>query len=140
MSDSVLVHYEVKDKIALLTLDDPPANTYTHSERARPKELKSVGAHTTVPRGLPDHPVHGPFSCQGLWSVRGLFLERNQGDAATGLATSGTAPQHHTGGGTLMANHSTKITLKIRTSSLAWLSIGLALLGIAVTILVGYLL
>jgi enoyl-CoA hydratase len=30
MSDSVLVHYEVKDKIALLTLDDPPANTYTH--------------------------------------------------------------------------------------------------------------
>lgn len=30
MSDSVLVHYEVKGKIALLTLDDPPANTYTH--------------------------------------------------------------------------------------------------------------
>ena len=30
MSDSVLVHYEVKDKIAVLTLDDPPANTYTH--------------------------------------------------------------------------------------------------------------
>jgi enoyl-CoA hydratase len=30
MSDSVLVHYEVKDKVAVLTLDDPPANTYTH--------------------------------------------------------------------------------------------------------------
>lgn len=30
MTDKVLVHYEVKDKIALLTLDDPPANTYTH--------------------------------------------------------------------------------------------------------------
>jgi enoyl-CoA hydratase len=30
MSDKVLVHYEVKGKIALLTLDDPPANTYTH--------------------------------------------------------------------------------------------------------------
>ncbi len=30
MADSVLVHYEVDDKIALLTLDDPPANTYTH--------------------------------------------------------------------------------------------------------------
>ncbi len=30
MSDSVLVQYEVKDKIAILTLDDPPANTYTH--------------------------------------------------------------------------------------------------------------
>ena len=30
MSDSVLVHYEVKGKVALLTLDDPPANTYTH--------------------------------------------------------------------------------------------------------------
>jgi len=30
MPDSVLVHYEVKDKIAILTLDDPPANTYTH--------------------------------------------------------------------------------------------------------------
>ncbi len=30
MADKELVHYEVKDKIALLTLDDPPANTYTH--------------------------------------------------------------------------------------------------------------
>lgn len=30
MSDKVLVQYEVKDKIAILTLDDPPANTYTH--------------------------------------------------------------------------------------------------------------
>jgi len=30
MSEQVLVRYEVKDKIALLTLDDPPANTYTH--------------------------------------------------------------------------------------------------------------
>lgn len=30
MSDKVLVHYEVQDKIALLTLDDPPANTYTY--------------------------------------------------------------------------------------------------------------
>ena len=25
-----LVHYEVRDGVALLTLDDPPANTYTH--------------------------------------------------------------------------------------------------------------
>jgi len=30
MSDKVVVHYEVKDGVALLTLDDPPANTYTH--------------------------------------------------------------------------------------------------------------
>ena len=30
MSDSVLVHYEARGKVALLTLDDPPANTYTH--------------------------------------------------------------------------------------------------------------
>lgn len=30
MSDKVLVHYEVQDKVALLTLDDPPANTYTY--------------------------------------------------------------------------------------------------------------
>jgi len=30
MSDSVLVQYEVKDKIDILTLDDAPANTYTH--------------------------------------------------------------------------------------------------------------
>lgn len=32
MSDSnkELVHYEVKDNIAILTMDDPPANTYTH--------------------------------------------------------------------------------------------------------------
>ncbi|MEQ9400504.1 MAG: enoyl-CoA hydratase/isomerase family protein [Longimicrobiales bacterium] len=30
MSEKVLVHYEVKGKVAVLTLDDPPANTYTH--------------------------------------------------------------------------------------------------------------
>jgi enoyl-CoA hydratase/carnithine racemase len=30
MSDKVLVHYETSDGVALLTLDDPPANTYTH--------------------------------------------------------------------------------------------------------------
>ena len=30
MPEKVLVHYEVKDRIAILTLDDPPANTYTH--------------------------------------------------------------------------------------------------------------
>lgn len=30
MSDDVLVRYEVEDKVAVITLDDPPANTYTH--------------------------------------------------------------------------------------------------------------
>jgi len=30
MSEKVLVQYEVQDRIAILTLDDPPANTYTH--------------------------------------------------------------------------------------------------------------
>jgi enoyl-CoA hydratase/carnithine racemase len=30
MADKELVHYEARDGIALLTLDDPPANTYTH--------------------------------------------------------------------------------------------------------------
>ena len=25
-----LIHYEVKEGVAYLTLDDPPANTYTH--------------------------------------------------------------------------------------------------------------
>ena len=30
MSEKVLVRYEVQDGIAILTLDDPPANTYTH--------------------------------------------------------------------------------------------------------------
>ncbi len=30
MSDKTLVHYEVQDGVAVLTLDDPPANTYTH--------------------------------------------------------------------------------------------------------------
>ena len=30
MSEKTLVHYEVKDGVAYLTLDDPPANTYTH--------------------------------------------------------------------------------------------------------------
>ncbi len=31
MSDSPLVRYEVVDGIAVLTLDDPPANAYTHA-------------------------------------------------------------------------------------------------------------
>jgi enoyl-CoA hydratase/carnithine racemase len=31
MSDKVLVHYEEQDGVAILTLDDPPANTYTHA-------------------------------------------------------------------------------------------------------------
>lgn len=30
MSDKVLVHYESSGGVALVTLDDPPANTYTH--------------------------------------------------------------------------------------------------------------
>ena len=30
MSEKTLVHYEVKDKVAIITLDDAPANTYTH--------------------------------------------------------------------------------------------------------------
>jgi len=29
--DRTLVHYEVQDRVALLTLDDPPANTYTYA-------------------------------------------------------------------------------------------------------------
>ncbi|MGI9627397.1 MAG: enoyl-CoA hydratase/isomerase family protein [Longimicrobiales bacterium] len=30
MSDNVLVRYEAKDGVSIITLDDPPANTYTH--------------------------------------------------------------------------------------------------------------
>jgi enoyl-CoA hydratase/carnithine racemase len=30
MSEKELVHYEVDDKVCVLTLDDPPANTYTY--------------------------------------------------------------------------------------------------------------
>ena len=30
MADKELVHYEVEDGVAILTLDDPPANTYTY--------------------------------------------------------------------------------------------------------------
>jgi enoyl-CoA hydratase/carnithine racemase len=30
MSDKTLVHYEVEGGVAILTMDDPPANTYTH--------------------------------------------------------------------------------------------------------------
>ena len=30
MSDKVLVHYSVDDMVAVITLDDPPVNTYTH--------------------------------------------------------------------------------------------------------------
>src|SRR5262245_14941714 len=29
-AERTLVHYEVRDGVAYLTLDDPPANTYTH--------------------------------------------------------------------------------------------------------------
>ena len=35
MSEKVLVQYEEQDKIAVLTLDDPPANTYTHEMMAQ---------------------------------------------------------------------------------------------------------
>jgi enoyl-CoA hydratase len=35
MPEKVLVHYEEQDKIAILTLDDPPANTYTHEMMAQ---------------------------------------------------------------------------------------------------------
>jgi enoyl-CoA hydratase/carnithine racemase len=34
MSEKVLVRHEVRDGIAILTLDDPPANTYTHEDDA----------------------------------------------------------------------------------------------------------
>ena len=30
MTDKTLVHYDVQDGVVVLTLDDPPANTYTH--------------------------------------------------------------------------------------------------------------
>lgn len=30
MAETTLVHYEVRDRIATLTLDDPPTNAYTH--------------------------------------------------------------------------------------------------------------
>ena len=30
MSDNTLVRYEVDEGVAIITLDDPPANTYTH--------------------------------------------------------------------------------------------------------------
>ena len=30
MTDQTLVHYEVRDGVCILTLDDPPANTYTY--------------------------------------------------------------------------------------------------------------
>jgi len=35
MSEKVLVQYEERGKIAILTLDDPPANTYTHAMMAQ---------------------------------------------------------------------------------------------------------
>jgi len=35
MSEKVLVQYEERGKIAVLTLDDPPANTYTHEMMAQ---------------------------------------------------------------------------------------------------------
>ena len=30
MTDKTLIHYDVQDSVVVLTLDDPPANTYTH--------------------------------------------------------------------------------------------------------------
>jgi len=44
MSDSVLVQYEVKGKIAILTLDDPPANTYTH------EMMRQIDTHVVTAR------------------------------------------------------------------------------------------
>ena len=35
MLEKELVHYEEQDKVAILTLDDPPANTYTHEMMAQ---------------------------------------------------------------------------------------------------------
>jgi enoyl-CoA hydratase/carnithine racemase len=35
MSEKVLVSYEERGKVAILTLDDPPANTYTHEMMAQ---------------------------------------------------------------------------------------------------------
>jgi enoyl-CoA hydratase len=48
--DGTLVHYEAENGIALLTLDDPPANTYTHEMM---KELDAA-----VLRGRMDDDVH----------------------------------------------------------------------------------
>ena len=43
-----LVHYEVQDGVAIFTLDDPPANTYTH-EMMRQIDAASC-ARASTPR------------------------------------------------------------------------------------------
>ena len=65
MSDKTLVHYEVKDGVAYLTLDDPPANTYTH------EMMRQIDGHVLTARF--DKDVHvivlrgtgGKFFCAG---------------------------------------------------------------------------
>lgn len=57
MSDSkTLVHFEVKEGVAYLTLDDPPANTYTHEmmrhlDEAILKARFDADVHVIVVRG-----------------------------------------------------------------------------------------
>ena len=65
MSDKTLVHYEVKEGVAYLTLDDPPANTYTH------EMMRQIDGHVLTARF--DKDVHvivlrgtgGKFFCAG---------------------------------------------------------------------------
>jgi hypothetical protein len=42
-----LVHYEVQDGVAIFTLDDPPANTYTH-EMMRQLDACILGRGSTT--------------------------------------------------------------------------------------------
>ena len=46
-----LIHYEVKEGVAYLTLDDPPANTYTHEMMRQLDEavLKAASASSNSP-------------------------------------------------------------------------------------------
>ena len=65
MSVKILVRYEVKDGVAYLTLDDPPANTYTHEmmvdlDAAILKARFDAGVHVIVIRGTGEK-----FFCAG---------------------------------------------------------------------------
>ncbi|MEM7052506.1 MAG: enoyl-CoA hydratase/isomerase family protein [Acidobacteriota bacterium] len=64
-ADRTLVHYEVKEGVAYLTLDDPPANTYTHEmmlelDAAILKARFDADVHVLVVRGVGEK-----FFCAG---------------------------------------------------------------------------
>ena len=87
MSDSVLVHYEVRGKVALLTLDDPPANTYTH-EMMRQLDESIIKARFDDVSGLR---LRSKVTMAGvtIGRVSGIDVDMLRGDAEVTMEIDG---------------------------------------------------